>query len=92
MSFIQRVLPLPRTHGEPCPRLLSRAVALRSDAAEVASEIGDLPAWRRCKLAVLVTQHQALILRAMAAELMAHDNHTLAREYVRSARRLEAGG
>lgn len=91
MSHIQRILPLPRTHGEPCPRLLSRAAALRCDAAEKAAEIGDLPAYRRAELAVLVAQHQALILRAQAADLMAHDNHTLAREYIRSARRLEAG-
>lgn len=89
MSFIQKVLPLPRHHGEPCPRLLARAAAFRSDAAEVAHAIGELPAYRRAKLAVLVQEHQALMLRAQAAELMAHDNHTLAREYVRSARRLE---
>jgi len=89
MSYIQRILQMPRSHGEPCPRLLARAAAFRGDAAEVAAQISELPAYRRADLAMLVAQHQALILRAQAAALMAHDNHTLAREYVRSARRLE---
>lgn len=64
MSMIQRILPLARTHGAPCPRLLARAAAFRGDAAEVAHAISELPAYRRCKLAVMVQDHQALILRA----------------------------
>lgn len=89
MSYIQRILPMPRHHGEPCPRLLARAAALKSDAAETAFAIAELPAYRAAKLAVMVAQHQSLTLRAQAAELMAHGHHTLAREYIRSARRLE---
>jgi hypothetical protein len=89
MSHMQRIIPLPRTHGEPCPRLLARAASLKGDAAEVAYRIQCLPAWDMSRLAAHVVEHQALILRSHAATLMAHGHYTLGREYARSARRLE---
>ena len=89
MSHIQRIFPLPRTHGDPCPRLLARAAALRDDAAEVAYQIGGLGAWQRDKLGSLMVQHQIHMLRAIAAQEMAHGREVLAREYVRAARRIE---
>lgn len=89
MSHIQRILPLPRTHGEPCPRLLSRAVALKCDAAEKASKIGELPHWDRAGLAALVVEHQTLILRSHACTLMAHGHYVLGKQYAETARRLE---
>jgi hypothetical protein len=81
----------PRSHGAPCPRLMARAVALRSDAAEVAYHLGQCPNWQREKGAAMIANHQALMLRALAAEHMARGEQVLARSYVATARRVEAG-
>ena len=89
MSHIQRILPLPRSHGAPCPRMLAKAAALRDDAAEVAWKLGELPVWQREHGRVLILQHQALMLRSIAATEMAHGRSVLAAEYVRAARRVE---
>jgi hypothetical protein len=83
--------PAPRSRGAPCARLLARAVALRADAAEVAHHLGQCPAWQREKGAALIAEHQALMLRSIAAEHMARGEHVLARSYVATARRVEAG-
>lgn len=81
----------PRNHGAPNPRLLARAVALRADAAEVAYRLSECPAWQRERGAALIAEHQALMLRAIAAEHMAHGHAVLARSYVATARRADAG-
>lgn len=85
MSHIGRILPMPRTHGEPCPRLLARAAILKGEAAEVAHQIGELPHWRRDRFETLIARHQHFILKSHAATLMAHGHHTLGRAYARSA-------
>lgn len=90
MSYIQRILPMPRTHGEPCPRQLAKASALRSDAAEVAYDLGELPAYATRRAHNLMMQHQALTLRALSADHWAHGRFVLGREYLRSARRVES--
>jgi hypothetical protein len=85
VSHIQRIIPLPRTHGEPCPRLLARAAILKGEAAEVAQQIGELPHWQNDRLHVLVQRHQHFILKSHAATLMAHGHSVLGRAYARSA-------
>lgn len=81
----------PRNHGAPNPRLLARAVSLRADAAEVAYRLGECPAWQIERGAALIAEHQALMLRALAAEHMARGHAVLARSYLATARRMEAG-
>lgn len=91
MSHIQRILPLPRTHGAPCPRLLARSVALRLEAAEVAHALGLTPVHERAMAERLLRQHEALMLLSIAAQEIAHGNRVLGRHYARSAKRAEAG-
>lgn len=81
----------PRNHGAPNPRLMARAVALRADAAEVAHHLGQCPAWQRERGAALIAEHQALMLRSIAAEHFARGEHVLGKSYVATARRVEAG-
>ena len=90
-GMLQPILPLPRTHGTPDHRMLARAAALRGDASETAECINNLLPWERAKLDRLLREHEALSLRAIAAREMAHGRLTLARHYLRSARRVEAG-
>lgn len=89
MNAINRILPMPRHHGSPCPRLLAKAAALRDDAAETAWKLGELSAWQIERGRSLILQHQALMLRSIAATEMAHGRSVLAAEYVRAARRVE---
>ena len=89
MSHIQRILPMPRHHGSPCPRQLAKASALRSDAAEIAHAIGETPVYAAALARRLVMQHRALTLRAVSAEHWAHGRHFLGREYLISARHVE---
>ncbi len=89
MNAINRILPLPRSHGAPCPRQLAKAATLRSDAAEIAHALGETPVYAVRLAHRLLLQHQALTLRAISAEHWAHGRHFLGREYLRSARRVE---
>ena len=88
---MNRTLPLPRPRGEPCPRLLARAVTLRLDAAETAEKLGRTRAADRAIAASLLREHLGLSLRALAAEQSAHGRATLAQAYVAAARAAEAG-
>lgn len=80
---------LPRRRYEPNHRLLARSAALREAASETALDLGLTPAWQRDKIALLLAEHEALILRAMAAHHLAHGAEVLAKHYLRSARRVE---
>jgi hypothetical protein len=82
----------PRSHGAPCPRLMARAVALRSDAAEVAYHLGQCPNWQRERGAAMIANHQALMLRALAAEHMARHVPHPAGPAARSVERAEVAG
>lgn len=82
---------LPRTHGAPCSRLLARSYSLKDDAAEIAWELAQLPNWcPPMRKDSLLRQHEALMLRALAAHHLAHGNGVLGKHYAASARRLDA--
>lgn len=92
MNAISGQFGLPRTHGTPCPRLLAKSRSLREDAAEAAWELSQLPNWAApLRRDSLLRQHEALTLRSIAAHEMAHGNSVIARHYLGSARRVEAG-
>lgn len=74
---------------EPDVRLMARAAAMREAAAEIAMDLGFTPAWQRDRIASLLAEHEALSLRAQAAEHMARGEPSLAKHYVRSAIRVE---
>jgi hypothetical protein len=74
-----------------CARLMARAASLRADAAEVAWKLGSCTMWQMERGCALMREHEALMLRAIACEHMARGEQVLARHYVASARRVEAG-
>lgn len=79
----------PVSHGMPDSRMLARAQALRHDADEIAWRIGQTPAYQRAVIQSLISEHTGLMLRAMAAEMIAAGNMTLARNYIATALRME---
>ena len=77
--------------GAPIAHYVLRAAALREAAQETARDLGLTPNHDRGKAAALLREHEGLSLRALAAEHWSRGEEVLARHYLRSARRVEAG-